>query len=162
MTFARFFAAMAVAVLLFLSAAPARAEAPSPFGVWFTEDRDGAFEIYPCDTSGLCGRLVWMEDESPRPGTTGPQRDIHNSDPALRERTICGLEMMHGFLLDQDGAWSGGRIYNPNDGEDYRASVTVRGPNTLALRGFILVPLLGQTQIWTRVPPNFTDRCGKK
>ncbi len=147
---------------LLAAAAPAGAAGLSPFGVWFTQDHDGAFEIYPCRDGLLCGRLVWMADESPRPGTTGPQRDIHNPDPARRDRTICGLEMMTGFRPDADGVWSGGRIYNPEDGEDYRSTVTVKGPNTLALRGYIMVPLLGQTQIWTRVPPSFSERCGQK
>jgi len=153
---------LALAAALVLAAGAARAAGPSPFGVWFTQDRDGAFEIYPCGEGQLCGRLVWMADESPRPGTEGPQRDIHNPDPARRARTLCGLEMMTGFRADGDGAWSGGTIYNPNDGEDYHAVVTVRGPYTLGLRGYVLVPLLGQTQLWTRVPPGFAERCGKK
>ena len=155
-------AAAALAVLLAAGAPPAGAESFSPFGVWFTQEHDGAFEIYPCRSGELCGRLIWMADESPRPGTTGPQRDIHNPDPSRRARTLCGLEMMAGFRLDPDGVWSGGTIYNPEDGEDYHARVEVRGPNILGLRGYILVPLLGRTEIWTRVPPNFTDRCGRK
>ncbi len=134
----------------------------SPFGVWFTQDHDGAFELYPCQEGQLCGRLIWMADESPLPGTTGPQRDLNNSDPARRQKTLCGLEMMSGFRLDAEGAWSGGTIYNPRDGEDYRSTLKLTGPNTLALRGYILIPLLGQTQIWTRVPPSFHERCGQK
>ena len=138
---------------------PAAAAELTQFGVWYTQDHEGAFDIYPCGDGGLCGRLVWMADERPDPGTEGPPRDRHNPDPAKRGHTVCGLEMLTGFHRDPDGAWSGGRIYDPEDGQFYRARIEVRGPFTLGLRGYILVPLLGQTQIWTRVPPDFTARC---
>lgn len=150
--------AVAVALMLVAGAAAA-GEAATPFGLWFTQERDGAFELYPCGGDGLCGRLVWMADESPDPGSVGPPRDLNNPDPALRRRTVCGLEMVRGFHRDEDGVWNGGTIYNPQDGEQYRAFIEVRGPYSLGLRGYILIPLLGRTQTWTRVPPDFAKRC---
>ncbi|MEI7607290.1 MAG: DUF2147 domain-containing protein [Rhodospirillaceae bacterium] len=141
------------------AAEPAAAEKDSAFGVWFTQDHDAAFDLYPCAEGALCGRLIWMADESPDPGGEGPPRDLKNPDPAKRSHTLCGMELLTGFHQDEDGIWDGGRIYNPEDGELYRVRIDVRGPFTLGLRGYILIPLLGRTQIWTRVPPDFDKRC---
>ena len=158
------FAVMAVLVVMAViavMAGPARAGNP-PFGVWFTQDYDGALELYPCGEGELCGRLVWMADESPPPGTEGLPRDVKNPDPARRDHTLCGLEMMRGFRPETDDLWSGGTIYNPDDGHDYHAELRVQGPVALGMRGYILTPLLGQTEIWTRVPADFTLRCREK
>ena len=141
------------------AAEPAAAEKDSAFGVWFTQDHDAAFDLYPCAEGTLCGRLIWMADESPDPGGEGPPHDLKNPDPAKRSHTLCGLELLTGCHQDEGGIWDGGRIYNPEDGELYRVRIDVRGPFTLGLRGYILVPLLGRTQIWTRVPADFDKRC---
>ena len=136
----------------------------SAFGVWFTQEHDGAFELYPCRDGQLCGRLVWMADDGGAPGDKAPvnrepPQDTNNPDLALRTRLLCGLEIVYGFRRNDDGLWSGGFIYNPDDGHEYHAQIDVRGPDILGLRGYILMTLLGQTQIWSRVPPAFTDRC---
>ena len=134
----------------------------TPFGVWFTQDYDGAIELYPCGESQLCGRLIWMADETPPPGSEGVPLDLNNPEPAKRGHPLCGLEMMRGFRQTKADLWSDGVIYNPDDGHDYHAEIHVQGPVALGMRGFILTPLLGQTEIWTRAPDDFTLRCREK
>ncbi len=129
-----------------------------PEGVWFPPDRNAAVEIARCGAA-LCGRIVWIDESRPPPGVSGPPIDLHNPDPALRQRRLCGLEILRDFKADESGSWAGGTIYNPKDGQDWHAEMTMAEPTVLNLRGYVLIPLFGQTQIWTRALPSFTERC---
>jgi uncharacterized protein (DUF2147 family) len=56
--------------------------------------------------------------------------------------------------LVPDGAvWSGGTILDPQSGSTYRCRVETPDSNTLAVRGFVGISLLGRTQNWKRVGP---------
>jgi uncharacterized protein (DUF2147 family) len=135
-----------------LAAAPAAAD--PTLGPWLTEDRRGVIELARCDDAAgprLCGRLAWTADPADAP----IPRDGRNPDPALRDRPLCGATLFYDFRPGPDGAWIDGRIYNPEDGEVYRATIRADGDGRLVLRGYVLVPLLGRSQTWTRVtePP---------
>jgi uncharacterized protein (DUF2147 family) len=125
---------------------------PNVTGPWLVADKRAIIEIYPCGPD-MCGRIAWM-DEPLRPDGS-VKRDEHNSDPALRSRTICGLPIMTGFKPAGPGEWEEGRIYDPTDGSTWHAEMRLDHANTLRLRGYVLLPLLGQSQIWTRVSGNF-------
>lgn len=124
-------------------------------GVWLTEDKDARIETYACGAK-YCGKIVWMdgpnytaEDKEGTPGT--PKLDIHNPDPKLRGKTILGLQIISGFSYEGDNRWTGGRVYDPETGNSYHATLTLASHDRLNLRGYILIPLLGRTSKWTRV-----------
>ena len=77
--------------------------------------------------------------------------DRKNTDPALRTRPLLGLTILEGLRKTDDRTRSDGRIYNPNDGVNYRARMTIRADGSLRVRAYVLAPLLGKTHIWTRV-----------
>jgi uncharacterized protein (DUF2147 family) len=58
--------------------------------------------------------------------------------------------MMYGFAYAGRNIWKGGRIYNPDNGRTYSGIITLISPDTLHLRGFFIVSLLGRTTEWTR------------
>jgi uncharacterized protein (DUF2147 family) len=89
---------------------------------------------------------------SPNASDDRPDRDVKNPDPALRDRLLTGLELFRGFSYDGDGRWTGGTIYDPNSGKTYRCIITWVDKNTLKVRGYIGVPMLGRTETWNRVP----------
>ena len=70
----------------------------------------------------------------------------------MRERLLTGLELFRGFSYDGDGRWTGGTIYDPNSGKTYRCIITWLDKDTLKVRGYIGVPMLGRTETWSRVP----------
>jgi uncharacterized protein (DUF2147 family) len=111
-------------------------------GIWYTQDRDGGVELYPCDGK-ICGRLYWLKDD------TG-SRDDHNPDPAKRRRALCHLQFMGDFTKNGDGRYTDGWIYDPDSGSTYTAQMKIIDRNTLQLRGYILLPLFGASQIWKR------------
>jgi uncharacterized protein (DUF2147 family) len=128
---------------------------PSAPGLWLVADKKGIIEIYPCGPD-MCGRIVWM-DEPLRPDGS-IKRDDHNPDAALRSRTICGLPLMTGFKPAGPNEWEEGRIYDPVEGSTYHAEMRLENPNLLRLRGYVLLPLIGRSQLWTRVTGDF-QRC---
>lgn len=136
------------------------AQAADPYGVWLTESENGHVEIYPCANPAngpICAKVIWLKDavnpDKTRAQSMDDVRDVLNEDPALRNRKILGLEFMSGFKKspDEKDVWSDGHIYNAEDGKTYRARITVLDDKTLRLRGYVIIPLLGETEIWKRV-----------
>lgn len=132
--------------MLFLFAAMA-AGAASPdalIGRWRTPTHNGIVEITRCGSS-ICGAIVDSDGLKAKPDL----RDVNNKDKALSARPIKGLRIMQGFTW-KSGAWTGGTIYNAEDGGTYKATVTQTDANHLSLKGCIVWPMC-KTQTWTRV-----------
>ena len=136
-----------VALLLAVFAASGALELPEVEGTWLSGDGDGWIEITHVG-DGLSGIIKG----SPNAGDDRPDRDVKNPDPALRDRLLTGLELFRGFSYDGDGRWTGGTIYDPNSGKTYRCIITWVDKDTLKVRGYIGVPMLGRTETWRRVP----------
>lgn len=113
----------------------------SPEGMWWTEDRSGVIAIAPCEL-GLCGRIVGQPSIKDADGKIPV--DIHGVPH-------CGLTILHGTLTEDAGRFRG-TITNPDDGKDWHCEFWVADDGNLRLRGYVLLPLLGQTQTW----PPFT------
>lgn len=134
-------------MILLLTALLGGAAPVSPdtvIGTWKTETRNGIVEIQRCGGS-ICGRLVSSDALRVNPDT----RDIHNVDAKQRSRPLKGLLMLNGFTRGGD-AWTGGSIYNADDGKTYSARVTPISADQLKVRGCVFVPFC-KTQTWTRV-----------
>ena len=114
-------------------------------GTWLSGDGDGLIEIR-VDGTAIAGRILG----SPRPDPQRPKTDTLNPDPDLRDRPLIGLNIFSGFTYDGDGKWSGGFIYDPNSGKTYRGKLRLVVTNTLEVRGFIGISLIGRTETWTR------------
>ena len=140
-----------VVVLGTLSAGVARESADPVFGFWLTANQRAIIEIAACGEQA-CGNIVWMEEPLDHDGQ--PKTDRNNPDEALRDQPLCAIQLIGKFRNAGTGAWSGGSIYNPRDGQTYSASMELRDEATLELRGFLLLPLFGQTQAWTREAGN--------
>ncbi|MBR0553342.1 DUF2147 domain-containing protein [Stakelama marina] len=112
-----------------LLAVPAFA-APAPVtGRWITEDGKALVEIGRCGQS-LCGKVAKILKVDP----SKPTHDVHNPDPAKRNRPIEGLTILSGLTADGD-EWKG-QIYDPKSGKTYR-SVLQRDGRTLTVKGCI-------------------------
>ena len=131
-----------------LAGTSAGAENPTPVGVWLHPNGRVRVEIAPCDDR-LCGRIVWFK--RPNDANGNPRADSKNTDSALRMRPLLGLTVLRGLRRSGDPAWEGGEIYNPDDGTDYKASISMDNNSTLHVRAYLLFPSLGKTQTWTRV-----------
>ncbi len=115
-------------------------------GEWLTAEGKARVQIYRCD-SLYCGKIVWLKE----PVKDGKEVvDDKNPDPSLQNRPVVGLVLVRGFSYDGDNEWTGGKVYDPESGDTYSGKITLKDPQTLRLRGYVLIPLLGRTEVWTR------------
>jgi uncharacterized protein (DUF2147 family) len=92
---------------------------------------------------------VWFK--SPNNAQGEPLLDLKNTDPALRRRSLLGLTILTGLRRADENRWVDGKIYNPQDGVNYEALITIQDNGDLRLRTYVLLPLFGKTRIWTRI-----------
>ena len=122
-------------------------ESDEVLGNWLTEEGKAVVEIFRCEEK-YCGRIAWLRD----PLKDGnPVIDDKNPDEKLKDRPVLGMVFLQGFVYDEDHVWTDGTIYDPESGDEYSAKVTLVGDTTLELRGYVLIPLFGRTEEWTRV-----------
>jgi len=65
-----------------------------------------------------------------------------------KDKPILGMKIMTDLKRDKPGAWSDGRILDPEEGEIYRVKVTTEDGKKMDVRGYIGIPILGRTQVW--------------
>ena len=129
--------------LLLLSIDPVRADS-GPAGRWMTPGATAVVEIAPCSGApGLCGTVRWLWDGLDEKGR--PRLDTQNTDTSLRSRPLVGLSILSGLARAANGGWEG-RIYNPEDGQTYRATLRRVGADTLTIEGCVL--FICQKQVW--------------
>ena len=133
---------------LVLLALPTAAQNPTPVGVWLHPDKRIEIEIAPCGDR-LCAKIVWFKRPNGDDGL--PLADVKNKDLALRTRPLLGLNVLQGLRAAGENNWEDGEVYNPDDGINYRARMSIDRAGDLRIRAFLLLPLLGHTMIWTPV-----------
>jgi uncharacterized protein (DUF2147 family) len=106
------------------------AAAPPINGVWITP-RGATVALGSCGgADSLCGKLVSSPAIRSDPGA----RDGRNGNPALRGRRLSGLTILWDFKKKGTG-WSGGRVYNPEDGKTYGGSLELMPDGSLRVKG---------------------------
>jgi uncharacterized protein (DUF2147 family) len=130
--------------LALLAATPAGAQNPAPENVWLHDNKRIQIEIAPCGEL-LRGKIVWFKWPNGLDGL--PLVDLKNEDPALRSRPLLGLTVLYGLRRTGENTWEEGRIYNPDDGVNYRARISIGSDGTLRMRAYVLIPLFGKTMI---------------
>jgi uncharacterized protein (DUF2147 family) len=145
-------AALLIVIALSCLGVSAARAAQSPEGWWLDSSGKAGILIAPCGAQ-LCGHIEWLR--TPLNAAGQPKTDIHNPNAALRPRLLCGLAMLGGFSSDGAGGWQGGWIYDPETGNTYKSIMHVAADGSLRVRGYIGFPLLGRSEIMTRLatPP---------
>jgi uncharacterized protein (DUF2147 family) len=129
-----------------LPSASAGEEEASPVGLWKTQDAE--VEIFEVDGK-LSGKIAALNKEYTSDGIE--KTDISNPDPAKRSRPLIGLVFMTGFTPEGSGRWDHGTVYDPKSGNTYASFLDYSGGDTLKLRGYIGISLIGRTAVWIKV-----------
>jgi uncharacterized protein (DUF2147 family) len=135
---------LATARLLPAAAMASPASAPV-FGAWRTP-AGSVVDVEPCrssDPASVCLRVLDLPPDAPA------KVDIHNPNPSLRDRALCGLVIGTGFHADDPMHLSGGLLYDPKSGHTYKGSVASEG-DTLKLHGYVGFSVFGRTETWHR------------
>jgi uncharacterized protein (DUF2147 family) len=109
-------------------------------GVWQSQSGITRVRVSPCG-SGLCGTVVWQKN---------PAKDVNNPDPAKRDRSVVGLQLVSNMKPVGANEWSGA-IYNYEDGKTYRGKVKVNGSNSIDIGGCVMGGMVCQSKTWTKV-----------
>lgn len=122
-------------------------QAQDVFGKWTTiDDNTGkarsTIEIF--EKGGkVYGKIVAITDPEKR------DRRCEKCTGDDKNRPILGLEILKGLEKNGD-KYEGGYITDPDNGKRYKCYIELEDPNTLKVRGFIGLSLIGRTQIWKR------------
>lgn len=106
------------------------------FDEWWTPGFNARVRLERC-AEQLCGTIVWVWDER--------ATDVADKLPLVGRKIIVNMR------ADGAGSWSGGRIYNPEDGRHYDASLRLVAPNNLTVEGCAL--FFCKSQTWRRADP---------
>lgn len=142
-----------ISMLLFLTCSvslKAQQDGDQVIGVWKNGEGTGKIQIYKTTSGHYAGKIIWLKE--PLDEETGkPKLDKRNPDVSKRTNPTLGLVNMKGFTYDADDKeWNGGEIYDPKNGKKYSCKMELANPNTLKVRGYIGISLIGRTDTWTR------------
>ena len=135
----------------------AAADAAKVLGEWLTEDKVSRIQLTECEDA-ICGHISWIREADATNEAGEPVTDINNPDAALRTRPLVGLRIFHGLKpsADNEDVWEG-QVYNPENGENYTASLIPQRNGKLRVKGCILDGWVCKSEIWTRPDAVETD-----
>ena len=140
-----------LAALLFTATALSAMAQSTPVGLWRNvDDKTGEVkaEIRIDETNGaLLGRIEKALGKDAKPGAT-----CDECSDDRKGKPMVGLDIIRGGKkAESKDVWEGGKILDPENGKEYRASYTpIDGGKKLEVRGY-LGPFW-RTQTWNRVP----------
>jgi uncharacterized protein (DUF2147 family) len=144
--------AVAIALLSLVNTAPAPADEPTAAGLWQSTDQDtgqptGWFLIRDHDDvyEGTIVKMFLKPGEDPNVVCNQCTGDRH-------DKPWLGLDIIRGMKRD-GSSYTGGTILDPRNGQVYSAMMTLSPDGqTLTVRGYLGISLLGKNQYWTRLP----------
>jgi len=123
----------------------------SPVGKWKTIDDEtkkekSIVEVYEVGGK-VYGRILQLLQEK----DGGASKLCTKCTGSDLNKPMIGLVIVKGLTAD-GGEYAGGTIMDPNNGKVYKCKMeVVEGGNTMKVRGFLGISLLGRTQIWHKV-----------
>ena len=116
-------------------------------GEWLVSEKTAVITFFR-DGDKFFGMTSWMQ--RPRDEHGHLRTDIHNPDPGKRKTHLLGSLLCKNFSYKGDGVWDGGTIYDSRSGRTYNCKITMIDINTIRLRGYIGISLIGGSTVFTR------------
>jgi uncharacterized protein (DUF2147 family) len=116
-------------------------------GFWKTGDGKGVVQIFK-QGNQFFGKIIWLQE--PNDANGKPKVDDKNDDPKLKGRPLIGLVNLRDFTFIKENLWKEGKVYDPKNGHDYSCKITMKDNNTIEVRGYIGISLIGRTDVWKR------------
>ena len=126
------------------------AQADNVLGVWYNQEKTAKIEITK-EGEKFFGKIIWLKEPNNPDGK--PKLDTKNPDAKLRTQQTLGLAILKNLGYNaKNKKWEGGTIYDPDSGNTYKSYLWFEGDqtNSLNVRGFVGVSVLGRNQIWVR------------
>jgi uncharacterized protein (DUF2147 family) len=133
--------------------------AADPTGDWKVADGVANIRVAECYGS-MWGAVAWEQV----PGG----RDQNNPDAAKQSRPTLGMPILIDMKKNSTADQWEGQVYNAKDGQFYKSTIKLTGPDQLEIQGCVLGFLCGG-ETWTRVagpipssPANSMAKSGSK
>lgn len=139
---------LALTTTVLLSFTSMQEEADAIVGVWKNGEGTGMIRIYK-NGEKYQGKIVWLKEPND-PETGKPKLDKNHPDESVRTRPVLGMINTWGFEYKGKKLWDDGKIYDPKNGNTYDCTMKLKDQNSLEVRGYIGVSLIGRTDVWTR------------
>lgn len=119
-------------------------------GIWESVSADPGlkFEIFKSGDNYF-GKLLWASTMYEADGKT-PKKDFKNPDKKLQDRSRKDMVNITN-LAYKNGEYTGGKLYNPDGGDEYNLKAKLKSINQLEFRGYMGISLLGKTMKFKRV-----------
>lgn len=130
--------------LFLLMATPAEARQQAPLGPWLTQTGNLEIALAPCGAR-LCGTVTRVI----------ANRAMAAQTPDTRPAYV-GMKILTD--VRREGDHYRGRIFNRDDGRTYDCNIRIQADGSLQIRAYIVLPLVGRTQVWRRPPSPVTPR----
>jgi len=122
----------------------------SPAGRWKTVDDKTGLERGIVRIYEEHGALFGKVEAALKPDEAKERCDLCTDD--RKGRPVIGMVVMR-WLRKQGDEYGGGDILDPDTGTVYRCKLRLLDQGKkLLVRGYLVVPLLGRSQIWIREP----------
>jgi uncharacterized protein (DUF2147 family) len=115
--------------------------------VWYNQEKTAKVQIFKATDGKFYGKIVWLKEPNNEEGK--PKVDKNNPDKAKKSTPLMGLQLLKGFKKDGDTEYEDGTIYDPKNGKTYSCKINRKG-ETLEVRGYVGISLIGRTTIWTK------------
>lgn len=123
-------------------------EADKITGVWESGNGKARIKITKYGEKFL-GRIVWLKEPKYADGTV--KVDKNNPDEKERTKPLLGYPILLGFEYQGKDTYKNGTIYDPENGSTYNCEIKLIDENTMEVRGYIGISLLGRTDTWKRI-----------
>jgi uncharacterized protein (DUF2147 family) len=130
----------------FCSYPPTPLAADDVVGIWLNTTGKGKVQVYR-ENGKYFGKIVWLREPLNEKGL--PKKDAMNPEATLQTQPLVGLVVLREFIF-QENEWIDGKVYDPENGKEYKCYLRMKDANTLLLRGYIGISLMGRTEIWSR------------
>ena len=118
-------------------------------GKWESTDKELAIKVYMHDNE-FRAEIIWFSDTDGKP--MDYWKDVHNPDPALRDRKILGMSVLSGLKYDADtNTWEDGMVYDSRHGKEWNASATIDKKGMLHVRGYWHFKFIGRTMNFVKI-----------
>jgi uncharacterized protein (DUF2147 family) len=141
------------ALLLNGFSAQAQVNAPgsSVQGLWKTVDDETGKPKSLLRISLVNGEYMGKIEKIFRDPSMDQNPKCDKCEDARKDQPIIGLTILTGMKHIEGRDYAGGQILDPNNGKIYKSKMTLdEDGKKLSLRGYIGIPMMGRTQVWTR------------
>jgi uncharacterized protein (DUF2147 family) len=109
-------------------------------GNWISEQNDLIVYCYKTKSGNYEAKVIWFKKYP----IAKPDPNLHKIENAWLQKIVVKN------MKYNNTSWTGGTVLDIKKNNTYSATIKLTDPNTLELRGYILIPALGKTAIFKR------------